>query len=74
MRGVIRAGAAHVLFLALAAVVRAAEAPPPAPHGVLQVPEATWDAGKVVRGTKLSHAFVLKNVGTAELSVDAKPG
>ena len=63
-----------MLLLALAATSRADEPPQPAPHGVLQVPEATWDAGKIVRGTKLSHAFVLKNVGTAELSIDAKPG
>lgn len=63
-----------MLLLALAATGRADEAPQPAPHGTLQVPEPTWDAGKIVRGTKLSHAFVLKNVGTAELSIDAKPG
>jgi hypothetical protein len=61
------------LLLVLAAVARAEDAAPPA-KTALAVPEATWDAGKILRGTNLSHAFVLKNVGTSELAIDAKPG
>jgi hypothetical protein len=63
-----------VLVLALAAVARAEDPAPPAPRSALEVAEPMWDAGKVARGTNLSHAFVLKNVGTTELAIDAKPG
>ena len=71
-----RVGAALVVLLALVGAGRADEAAPPAPapRSALEVAEPTWDAGKVVRGTSLSHAFLLKNVGTAELAIDAKPG
>ena len=31
-------------------------------------------SGKVSRGVKVTHVFVLKNVGGSDLSVDAKPG
>ena len=73
-----RAGVALGLLLALVVAARAEDAapptPPPAPKTALEVAEATWDAGKITRGTKLSHAFELKNLGTTELSIDAKPG
>ncbi len=68
-----RAGIAALLLLTLAGAAPGDEPPAP-PHGTLEVPERVWNAGKVMRGTPLRHAFVLKNVGTAELSVDAKPG
>lgn len=67
--GAMRSVLASIL-LAFAAVARGEDAPAPR----LEVPEAVYDAGKVQRGTPLRHAFVLKNVGTAEMSVDAKPG
>ena len=44
------------------------------PSGRLEAPELVYDAGKVERGMTVRHDFVLKNIGTAELSVDAKPG
>jgi len=71
---VTRPGVALGVLLALAAAGRADEPRPAPPAATLEAPEPTWDAGKVVRGTTLSHAFLLKNVGTAELSIDAKPG
>lgn len=47
----------------------------PAPAGgVLVVESRTFDAGKVERGGKVSHSFVLENTGTGPLHVDAKPG
>jgi hypothetical protein len=44
------------------------------PAGKLQVDETTFDGGKVDRGAKVVHAFVLKNVGEHDLTVEAKPG
>lgn len=69
-----RAGVALGVLLALVVAARAEDAAPPAPKTTLEIAEATWDAGKIPRGTTLSHAFQLKNVGTTELSIDAKPG
>ena len=64
-----------VAALLLLAFVSAAHAGEVAPvTGSLQVAERDYDAGKIERGVRLMHTFVLKNVGTAELSVDAKPG
>jgi hypothetical protein len=66
---------AALLLLSLTAAARATDNPggvPPA--GSLEVPEAVFDAGKVERGVTLRHEFVLKNIGQAELSIDAKPG
>jgi len=40
----------------------------------LEVNELVYDAGKISRGVAVTHTFLLKNVGTADLSVDAKPG
>jgi len=40
----------------------------------LEVTERVYDAGKVDRGATVRHEFVLKNVGTEELAIDAKPG
>ena len=47
---------------------------PPQPAGRLEVPMPVYDAGKVERGALLRHAFLVKNIGTAELAIDAKPG
>ena len=69
-----RAAATLGLLLALVVAARAEDAAPPAPRTALEVAEPTWDAGKITRGNNLSHAFLLKNVGTTELAIDAKPG
>lgn len=53
--------------------VRGPDLPAPA-GGVLVVESPTFDAGKVERGGKVSHSFILKNTGTGPLHVDAKPG
>lgn len=47
---------------------------PSGPPGKVEVPEMTYDAGKVDRGTVVEHTFLLKNVGKGELSVQARPG
>ena len=47
---------------------------PAGPAGILEVAQTTFDAGSVERGTKVVHAFELKNVGEHDLTVDAKPG
>jgi len=66
---------AALLLLSLASAGRAEEAAAPAPAaGKLEAPEVEYDAGKVERGVRLRHTFVLKNSGTAELAIDAKPG
>ena len=66
---------AALLLLSLASPGRAEDATPPAPPaGKLEAPEAEYDAGKVERGVRLRHTFVLKNSGTVELAIDAKPG
>jgi len=38
------------------------------------VPEAVYDAGKIDRGVTVRHEFILKNIGQAALSINAKPG
>ena len=40
----------------------------------LEATDRVYDAGKVDRGATLRHEFVLRNVGTEELAIDAKPG
>ena len=40
----------------------------------LEVADRVYEAGKVDRGATVRHEFVLKNNGTAELAIDAKPG
>ncbi len=70
-----RTGFAALLLLSLASVARAADAPATAPvAGSLEVPETVYDAGKVDRGVTVRHEFVLKNIGQAALSINAKPG
>ena len=70
-----RMGPAALLLFSLASVARAADAPATAPPaGSLEVPEAVYDAGKVDRGVTVRHEFVLKNIGQAALSINAKPG
>ena len=39
-----------------------------------EITETVFDAGTVERGVEISHAFEVKNVGQADLTVDAKPG
>jgi len=63
---------AALVLLAVVSTAYADEAAPPT--SALQVAERDYDAGKIERGATLTHTFLLKNVGTAELSVDAKPG
>jgi hypothetical protein len=66
---------AALLLLALVAPVWADDAPPPGgPRARVEAAERTFDAGKLDQGVPLKHTFVLKNVGDAELKVDAKPG
>jgi hypothetical protein len=63
-----------VLVLACAALARAEDQPAPPPALGLEVPDRVFDAGKLDRGTVLKHVFTLKNVGSTELAIDAKPG
>ena len=66
---------AALLLLFVASAARAEDVSAPAPAaGSLEVAERVYDAGKIARGVTLQHTFLLKNVGTAELSIDAKPG
>ena len=60
-----------MVLLFLASLAGAQEPPP---RSSLEVPEPVFDAGRIERGAPLRHAFLLKNVGTAELAIDAKPG
>ena len=70
-----RMGPAALLLFSLASVTRAADVPATAPAaGSLEVPEAVYDAGKIDRGVTVRHEFVLKNIGQAALSINAKPG
>ena len=70
-----RTALAALLLFSLASVACAADAPATAPPaGSLEVPEAVYDAGKVDRGVTVRHEFVLKNIGQAALSINAKPG
>ena len=70
-----RTGLAALLLLSLASQARAAAGPATAPPaGSLEVSEPVYDAGKVERGVTVRHEFVLKNIGQAELSINAKPG
>jgi hypothetical protein len=66
---------AALLLLSLTSAARAADGAATAPPaGSLEAPEAVYDAGKVERGVTVRHEFVLKNIGLAELSINAKPG
>ena len=44
------------------------------PVGKVEIKETVFDAGSVDRGTDVSHAFTIKNIGQGDLTVDAKPG
>ena len=68
----IRVTASLLAVLAIAA--SSAPVPDPAASPSLEANERVYDAGKVSRGVAVTHTFLLKNVGTADLSVDAKPG
>jgi len=62
------------LLIVLALAARAAAGPDTATAPALEANELVYDAGKVSRGATVTHTFLLKNIGTADLSVDAKPG
>ena len=47
---------------------------PPAAGGKAVVEAPSFDAGKIERGGKISHSFIVKNTGTGELALHAKPG
>ena len=68
----IRVTASLLAVLTIAA--SSAAGPDPAASPSLEANELVYDAGKVSRGVTLTHTFLLKNIGTADLSVDAKPG
>ena len=66
---------AALLLLSLASPAFTDEASVPAtPVGHLEVSDRAYDVGKVERGVTVRHVFLLKNAGTADLSIDAKPG
>ena len=71
-----RTALAALLIASLAWMARADDAPPgpPAPGGRVEASVIMYDAGNVDRGVIVRHEFLLKNVGTGQLSVDAKPG
>jgi hypothetical protein len=47
---------------------------PPAAGGKALVEAPSFDAGKIERGGKITHSFIVKNTGTGELALHAKPG
>lgn len=47
---------------------------PPAQGGKMVVEAPSFDAGKIKRGDKITHSFVVKNTGTGVLNIHAKPG
>ena len=59
------------LALALVLLVSATAARPAV---LLEVKDRVHDAGKVDRGATVRHEFLLRNVGTEQLAIDAKPG
>ena len=63
-----------LLLLLVAFSARAQDGAPPPPAGKLDVAERVHDAGRIDRGARLTHSFVLRNTGTGELHIDAKPG
>ncbi len=57
-----------------AAPAAAPSAAPDAPAPRAQIQKPSHHAGKVEQGAIVRHSYLIKNIGTAELSVDAKPG
>ena len=47
---------------------------PPAAGGKLLIEAPSFDAGKIERGGKITHSFIVKNTGTGILALHAKPG
>lgn len=47
---------------------------PPAAGGKAVVEAPSFDAGRIERGGKITHSFIVKNTGTGELALHAKPG
>lgn len=67
--------------LILLGAVLSAQEPPPAPAAdevntpVAVVPLEVYDAGKILKGSKIEYAFKVKNAGRAELAIlSAKAG
>ena len=67
-----RLAIAALIFAAVTIAGAAGQEGAPAP--ALEATDLVYDAGKVSRGVKVTHVFVLRNVGGSDLSVDAKPG
>ena len=42
--------------------------------GKIELAETSYHAGTVERGVKIQHTFIVKNVGTGDLRIHAKPG
>ena len=40
----------------------------------IDIPKETWNFGKVKEGKILKHTFIIKNVGSTELELNAYPG
>jgi hypothetical protein len=63
-----------VLFclVLIAPLVVTGETPSGTPK--IDLPRESWDFGKVKEGPVLKHTFTVKNIGTAELELQAYPG
>jgi|GEM_PF-2489330 len=58
-----------------APAVQATPAVSPENAAKAYVAEDTFDAGNVIKGKKVEHAFVIKNMGKSDLEIlSAKPG
>lgn len=47
---------------------------PPAAGGKALIEAPSFDAGRIERGEKITHSFIVKNTGTGVLALHAKPG
>jgi hypothetical protein len=62
------------LLLSAAFLLRAGD-PPPAAAPRAEVPVASFDAGTVLASQPVRHDYVIKNTGSAPLTIkDVKPG
>jgi hypothetical protein len=66
---VVRPATVLAVILVLATAARAGA---PAPR--CEVPELRYDAQTVNQGTVIRHTFLVKNTGTSNLTIHAKPG
>lgn len=68
---------AHPAFTQESPAAKKVKAPEPTTAGgaLIEIPEATHDFGEVIEGESVSHRFVVKNKGTAELKIaQVRPG